>query len=53
LDEIRQPITGKWSRLKPEIEHGGPLYFERAMTSTNTKPKVVLSDRGRHPEKSI
>ena len=27
--------------------------FLKARTSTNTKPEVVLSDRGRHLEKSI
>ena len=68
------PITGKWSRSKPEVEfqYGGRLYFEtgssyisavnitmkfgllidfdllKAVTSTNTKPEVVFSGRGRH-----
>jgi len=59
------PITTKWSRSKPEVvisylsrqltKFGLLVDFDllKAVTSTNTKPEVVFSVRGRHLEKWI
>jgi len=56
MQDIMQ-ITVNWSISKPEVEFQFGLLIEfnllKTVTSTDTKPEVVFSRRGRHLDKAI